>query len=273
MLLTGFVKAQKFTGTWQGFYQIDSTSSSEALQVIYLKLNAISGLVEATCKIEPYQTDKYGIYALNGNVNLNSMTLLFSKKSKEIGLSEGEFSLKLNYFSSNGYLIGQLLKKGEFHSNSRVVLYKQEVEWKEAHQQSSHAWVERLKKDLKNGVSAPEIRKEELKSFKFQSVYFNYDQFVIKEEYNPYLLDLVKMLNSHSDLRLKITGHTDGDGSNAYNLSLSKNRAKTLIEFFIACGIEKSRIVIDFKGETSPIDSNDSEEGKKRNRRVDFEFI
>ena len=58
-----------------------------------------------------------------------------------------------------------------------------------------------------------------------------------------------------------------------YNEKLSKNRAKALIRFFEENGLEKSRIVIDFKGEKQPVGSNKTPEGKQRNRRVDFTFI
>lgn len=265
--------AQKFTGTWQGFYQEDTTISPEKINAIYLNLNVINGLTDAKCKIEPYQKNEFGVYLLNGQVEFNSMKLNFSKKIKEVGVTKGEFSLHLSYNPTNGYLSGQLIKKGQASSFSKVVLYKHGIEWKETHQETSHVWVDRLKKDVRNGVSSPSVRKEELKSFVFQPVYFDYDEFAIRKEFTTYLLEIVKMLNSHSDLRIRITGHTDGDGSNAYNLTLSKNRAKSLIEFFNTCGIEKSRIIIDFKGESNPVDSNDSEEGKQRNRRVDFEFI
>jgi OOP family OmpA-OmpF porin len=81
------------------------------------------------------------------------------------------------------------------------------------------------------------------------------------------------MVKSHSDLRIKITGHTDADGSDRYNEKLSQKRAKALIQFFENNGLEKSRVVIDFKGEKQPVDSNKTPEGKQRNRRVDFTFI
>ncbi|MBM3417494.1 MAG: OmpA family protein [Bacteroidetes bacterium] len=267
------LSAQKFSGTWQGIFEEDSTLNTKHHNAIYFKFNVISGLVDAKCKIEPYQQEYYGTYTLNGNVDVDDINLNFSKKIIELGVNLGEFSFRLNYSPRDGYLRGQLYKKGQSTSTSRIVLYKQEMEWKDTHQKSSHLWVDRLKKDLLNGVSSPTIRKEELKAFTFQPVYFDYDQYVIKDEFKSYLSEIVKMLNSHSDLRLRITGHTDGDGSNAYNLTLSKNRAKSLIDFFIVCGIEKSRIVIDFKGENYPVDRNDTQEGKQRNRRVNFEFI
>jgi outer membrane protein OmpA-like peptidoglycan-associated protein len=264
---------QKFSGTWQGMYLLDSTNLPERTHALYLKLDVINGLIDAKCRVEQFSSKNYGYYSLNGTIDRTTLTMKFSKKIKESGMTLGDFNLVLSYNEVNGYLKGQLVKKGEKVSESIVVLYKQEVEWQESNQQSSHNWLNRLKKDIANGVSSPALRKEELKAFKFQSIYFDYDKFFLRPSYHDYLLGIVKTLNSHSDLRLKITGHTDGDGSNAYNIALSKNRAQAIIKFFNDRGIEKSRIVIDFKGETSPIDSNESEEGKQRNRRVDFEFI
>jgi len=273
LLWLNLASAQKFSGTWQGVFEEDTSVIKKQLHAIYFNFKVISGLVDARCKIEPYQEEHYGTYTLSGNVDVHKMNLNFSKKIKEQGFNQGEFSFRMNYSPSDGYLRGQLYRKGQSVSTSRVVLYKHEMEWKDTHQKSSHAWLKRLELDLLNGVSSPAMRKEELSAFKFQPVYFDYDKFAIKDEFKGYLSEIVKMLNSHSDLRLRITGHTDGDGSNSYNLRLSKNRALSLIKLFTFYGIEKSRIVIDFKGEKYPVDRNDTEEGKKRNRRVDFEFF
>ena len=81
------------------------------------------------------------------------------------------------------------------------------------------------------------------------------------------------MVKSHSDLRIEITGHTDADGSDAYNLALSKKRSEALLSFFSANGLPKDRVVIQYKGEKEPVDQNQTDEGKQRNRRVDFRFI
>jgi outer membrane protein OmpA-like peptidoglycan-associated protein len=84
---------------------------------------------------------------------------------------------------------------------------------------------------------------------------------------------MIRMVKSHSDLRILITGHTDADGSDTYNITLSKRRAASLERFFEANGLPKSRVEIDFKGENEPVDRNDTSEGKQNNRRVDFRFI
>jgi outer membrane protein OmpA-like peptidoglycan-associated protein len=84
---------------------------------------------------------------------------------------------------------------------------------------------------------------------------------------------MIRMVKSHSDLRILITGHTDSDGSDAYNIELSKRRAAALVRFFEKNGLAKSRVEIDFKGEKEPVDRNDTDTGKQKNRRVDFRFI
>ena len=84
---------------------------------------------------------------------------------------------------------------------------------------------------------------------------------------------MVRVVDGHSDLRIKVTGHTDSDGSDSYNEDLSRRRAEALINFFVSQGLSKDRIVLDFKGEKEPVDTNNTPEGKQKNRRVDFSFI
>ncbi|MDC0272352.1 OmpA family protein, partial [Crocinitomicaceae bacterium] len=110
-------------------------------------------------------------------------------------------------------------------------------------------------------------------NFSFEPIYFDYDKSNVKEEYHDQLKEIKKIILSHSDLRILVIGHTDSDGSNKYNESLSKKRAESIIRFFTTRGLRRDRIVIDFKGETVPIQSNETSKGKSMNRRVDFRFI
>ena len=127
--------------------------------------------------------------------------------------------------------------------------------------------------DLKKGYNAPTIRDVERKNFVFQPIYFDYDKAEIRAEYNDFLIKMARIVDGHTDLRIKVTGHTDADGSDAYNLELSQRRAQVLIDFFMSKGLSRDRIEIDFKGEKSPADSNSTPEGRQNNRRVDFSFI
>lgn len=62
--------AQKFSGTWQGFYQEDTTISPEKMNAIYLNLDVINGLADAKCKIEPYQKMNLVFIYLMGRLSL-----------------------------------------------------------------------------------------------------------------------------------------------------------------------------------------------------------
>jgi len=164
--------------------------------------------------------------------------------------------------------------KNDTSETGKIILFKSEFNFSDKTKPSKHSnWAYTILWDYKNGLSSPEKRIEELKQFSFEPVYFDYDKHEIKSEYHEQLNKIKKIVLSHSDLRILVIGHTDSDGSNRYNRSLSKRRAESIIRFFTSKGLRRDRIVIDFKGETVPIESNATSEGKSRNRRVDFKFI
>ncbi|HAN79684.1 MAG TPA: hypothetical protein DCQ31_18940, partial [Bacteroidales bacterium] len=84
---------------------------------------------------------------------------------------------------------------------------------------------------------------------------------------------LIQLLNEHSNLRIKITGHTDNTGTLELNQTISTNRAREVVNYLVSKGIAKSRL--DFEGfaDTQPIADNTTEEGKDKNRRVEAEIV
>lgn len=84
---------------------------------------------------------------------------------------------------------------------------------------------------------------------------------------------MIQIVKGHSDLRVQVTGHTDAEGTNGYNDILSKKRAEAIIKYFVDNGLSEDRLKFDFKGENNPAATNDTAEGRQKNRRVDFEFI
>lgn len=93
---------------------------------------------------------------------------------------------------------------------------------------------------------------------------------LLSESYKT-IREIAQVLEDNPDVRIKIIGHTDADGSEPSNLELSKNRAaavkKSLVNQY---GISESRIITDGKGESDPVASNNTNEGKAQNRRVEF---
>ena len=65
-----------------------------------------------------------------------------------------------------------------------------------------------------------------------------------------------------------VIGHTDSTGAEEYNAGLSQRRAQAVAQSMIVAGMDSSRIRVEGRGESQPIDSNDTEEGRAQNRRV-----
>ena len=86
----------------------------------------------------------------------------------------------------------------------------------------------------------------------------------------PYIDQLLKWLDDNKKLSIEIRGHTDNIGSSSSNLLLSKNRAESVRKYLIFKGVNPSRIVSKGFGETIPIDNNDSEIGRAKNRRTEI---
>ena len=92
----------------------------------------------------------------------------------------------------------------------------------------------------------------------------------ILESSEPALDDLYQFLADNPDVKIRITGHTDNVGADKFNQRLSEGRAKAVKDEIVKRGIDPSRIVADGKGKREPIDTNTTEEGRARNRRVEF---
>ncbi len=87
------------------------------------------------------------------------------------------------------------------------------------------------------------------------------------------LSEFVKLMTLYPDLKIEIQGHTDNTGAAQHNLDLSGRRAESVKNFIVLFGVESSRLVSKGYGLTKPIESNDTEEGRAKNRRVELAKI
>ncbi len=102
------------------------------------------------------------------------------------------------------------------------------------------------------------------------AIYFNTNSAVIKPESWPALNNAANAIKAANGV-VVITGHTDSDGGDAENLALSAKRAEAVKQFLIKnFGIRADVLVVEGKGESAPIDTNSTPEGKANNRRVEF---
>ncbi len=104
-------------------------------------------------------------------------------------------------------------------------------------------------------------------------LYFDVNKSELKLESQKVLNDLYSALKNLSYKKILISGHTDNDGDDAYNLNLSARRADEVLSWLVKQGIEKSSLSIMGYGELRPVASNTSNEGKSLNRRVEVEVI
>ena len=84
---------------------------------------------------------------------------------------------------------------------------------------------------------------------------------------------LTLLLQRDKTMKILVKGHTSSEGSDEYNLKLSENRAKSVVNYLVSKGIERSRLSFKGYGKTQPIEGNDTEESRQKNRRVEFEVM
>ena len=106
------------------------------------------------------------------------------------------------------------------------------------------------------------------------SVYFEINKFDIKPESFGLLDEVAQILKDHPELtKIRIEGHTDARGNDQANLALSKGRAKAVVDYLVAKGVEASRLESEGYGETRPLVKGNNEAAWAKNRRVDFKVV
>ncbi|MCB9589857.1 MAG: OmpA family protein [Polyangiaceae bacterium] len=124
----------------------------------------------------------------------------------------------------------------------------------------------------KNGCPKAKIEKGQIKIL--EQVKFKTASDVILPESDEILQAVKKILDENPDIEsISVEGHTDSRGSAAYNRALSKRRAASVVKWLTKNGIDKSRLTSKGFGPDKPIDTNDTDEGRQNNRRVEFHIV
>jgi outer membrane protein OmpA-like peptidoglycan-associated protein len=127
--------------------------------------------------------------------------------------------------------------------------------------------------NVRIAVGAPDMRSKLITEGKLitYGIYFDVNKDAVKPESYGTLKEIATVLQENPDVKVKIVGHTDSDGSDASNLDLSKRRgASVKNELVKTFGIEASRLESDGMGESQPVAPNDTPANKALNRRVEF---
>jgi OOP family OmpA-OmpF porin len=107
----------------------------------------------------------------------------------------------------------------------------------------------------------------------FKDIKFEFDQATLMESSYPTLETIFAAMRDTPELKVEIQGHTCAMGSDAYNLDLSQRRAQTVLEHLKSKGITAARMTAKGYGESQPMDTNETFEGRANNRRVELKEL
>ena len=106
-----------------------------------------------------------------------------------------------------------------------------------------------------------------------QNIFFATNKFDLQDESRTELQKLIDFLTQNPKLKIEVSGHTDNKGTMQANQVLSENRARSVYQYLIANGISADRLSFKGFGQTQPIASNDTEDGRSQNRRTEFKIV
>jgi len=102
---------------------------------------------------------------------------------------------------------------------------------------------------------------------------FAFNKFDLNDKAKGYLNEVAEWIKQNEDLRLELAGHTDNIGTEEYNQKLSESRAKEVYKYLVKQGVKKENLTYKGYGKTQPIATNDTEEGRQQNRRVELKIL
>jgi outer membrane protein OmpA-like peptidoglycan-associated protein len=105
------------------------------------------------------------------------------------------------------------------------------------------------------------------------NITFGFNRADLQPQFRPVLDRLATTLTEYNQTIIEVAGHTDSVGSDAYNLDLSRRRANTVASYLSGRGVSQQRMEIVAAGESRPVASNDTEDGRARNRRVEITLV
>ncbi len=105
------------------------------------------------------------------------------------------------------------------------------------------------------------------------NIFFDVDKYDLQDRSKSELQKIIRFLTENPQLRIEISGHTDNSGSAVYNRELSEKRARSVFKYLTQSSINSKRLSIKGYGPDQPIASNETEEGRQQNRRIEFKVM
>lgn len=105
------------------------------------------------------------------------------------------------------------------------------------------------------------------------NITFNTNEYDIRADFFPVLDSVAQILYKYTDTRLQVIGHTDSTGTRDYNYNLSNRRVGSVSNYLASRGVDQNRLLVQGVGPDRPIASNDNEQGRASNRRVELQIV
>jgi outer membrane protein OmpA-like peptidoglycan-associated protein len=133
--------------------------------------------------------------------------------------------------------------------------------------------IPKIKENQEYNTGRFTIRYRPAKVFVLDHVYFDVDKASLREKSFRELNTLADYLKRRSDIRVEIAGHTDSQGDDEHNRKLSQRRARQVKKYLVNQGIQPDRLETKGYGESRPVASNDTREGRQKNRRTEIHIL
>jgi outer membrane protein OmpA-like peptidoglycan-associated protein len=202
----------------------------------------------------------YRIYDANGKWDGSHSVLEYRENYKQAALEQGGTIL----YENQGYLTFTL--PGENVGTTWCEVHI----WNKSQQDISIIEEKGFKKSLTFGPAEMKAALDADGRVKLYGILFDLDKATLKPESTKQLQHVVTLLKENPGLKLEVQGHTDDQGSDEYNMELSQRRAETVVAYLGLFGIDTARLTPKGYGETKPVMSNSTEEGRAKNRRVEL---
>jgi outer membrane protein OmpA-like peptidoglycan-associated protein len=185
----------------------------------------------------------------------------------------------LNAFKAAGYAI---VLNGKDGNDNPIVTARKGAQWVQV---ETGAWnddssytltavkVEAMKQELAADAAAMAAEINRAGSVAVYGVTFDTAKATLQPGSEQVLGEIATLLKQHTDWRFEVQGHTDNVGQAAANLALSEQRAKAVVAWLAANGIDAERLVAKGYGDTRPVAENGTEDGRAKNRRVELKKL
>jgi outer membrane protein OmpA-like peptidoglycan-associated protein len=126
---------------------------------------------------------------------------------------------------------------------------------------------------LQSLVVDPPLQLSQYDEIRLDDILFDFDKSFLIDSAKKELDEVYSLLKRNRTMYLEVQGHTDNKGQDGYNVELSKKRAASVVNYLMKKGIESTRLQVKYFGSTKPVEPNESEKGRAKNRRVEFRVL